>query len=126
MTERLIISLLLAALAIALFWLARQAHARRATGQLSPSGRARLLYFRGDHCAPCVTQSHFLDELAPVFAGKVQFEQIDVEREREAASRFAVFTLPTTLLIDGRGQVRHINYGLTPAGKLARQLEEIA
>ena len=36
-----------------------------------------------------------------------------------------MFSLPTTVLVDGRGQVRHVNYGLTDAHKLGRQLAQL-
>jgi len=36
-----------------------------------------------------------------------------------------VFTLPTTLIVDPHGTVRHANYGLVDARKLAGQLRKV-
>ena len=55
----------------------------------------------------------------------VTIERIDATRDPETAARYRVFSLPTTVLVDGRGQVRHVNYGLTDAHKLGRQLAQL-
>ena len=47
------------------------------------------------------------------------------ERDPDTATRYSVFTLPTTVLVDADGRVRHVNYGLTDANKLGRQLAEV-
>jgi hypothetical protein len=63
--------------------------------------------------------------LAAQWEGRLRIEHIDAEREPGMAARFSVFTLPTTILIDGDGHVRQVNYGLADARKLGRQLEGI-
>ena len=50
---------------------------------------------------------------------------VDAERDPDTAAHYRVFTLPTTVLLDSRGQVRHVNYGLTDAHKLGRQLAQL-
>ena len=84
-----------------------------------------LLYFRSDSCAPCVTQASYLQALEQQIGGQVSIQKIDADMEPNVASLFGIFTLPTTLIIDKGGEVRHINYGLTAATKLAQQLESI-
>ena len=88
-----------------------------------PLGRPSLLYFRSDSCAPCQTQANYLKNLEEEYDGQLIIRKIDVELEPEVAARYRVITLPTTLIVDADGQVRHINYGLTDTTKLARQLE---
>lgn len=126
MIERLVITIALvgvSALALVAF---RQAHAWRigrsaAAGSLEP----RLLYFRSDYCAPCVTQMHHLDALRDRYENRLVIEKIDVETEADKASRYGVFTLPTTLVLNRQGDVAYINYGLTGAAKLTRQVERV-
>lgn len=123
--ERAVISLaLLALLAIAYMGL-RRWHVRRIGRRSGYGYRPALLYFRSDHCAPCVTQSRLLQQLPEQVTKQITIERIDAERERDTADSFGIFTLPTILLLDRQGSVRHVNYGLTDAGKLARQLESV-
>lgn len=121
MVERLLITLALVALGLALMTLLGQRHRRRATAVAGGAARPRLLYFYGDHCAGCHTQARFLDRLA----GAIPIERIDVGRKPDVAEQYGIFTLPTTLLVDAQGAVRHINYGVTDNKRLHRQLEKI-
>ncbi len=123
MLERLALVLVLAAAGVAAYALFRQLHMRR----MQPAaavGRPTLLYFRSDSCAVCPTQGRYVDQLAAQWA-ELTIERIDAERDPDTAARYRVFSLPTTVLIDGRGQVQHVNYGLTDAHKLGRQLASL-
>jgi len=129
MLERVLLTLGLALLGIILVTILRLLHQRRASrltmtataGERQPA----ILYFRSDHCAPCQVQSHHLRQLQRDLDGRLAVREIDAERERELAAHYGIFTLPTTLITDGRGQVKHINYGLAATATLARQLENI-
>ena len=124
MLERLALVLVLAAAGVATYALLRQLHMRRMQ-PVAAASRPTLLYFRSDTCAVCPTQGRYVDELAAQW-GDVTVERVDAERDPDTAARYRVFTLPTTVLLDGRGQVRHVNYGLTDAHKLGRQLAQLA
>ena len=52
-------------------------------------------------------------------------EKVDADKDQAAAERYGVFTLPTTLIVDRTGRVRHANYGLTDARRLASQLNSL-
>lgn len=125
MIERIVISLALMALLVVAYSAVRRWHLRRASLSADRSEQPALLYFRSDTCAPCVTQARFLQQLPDQVARQIKIEKIDAEKDRETAARFGVFTLPTILLVDRQGSVRHVNYGLTDARKLARQLESV-
>ncbi len=131
MAERLILTVVLLALSGLAFTVLQVVQRRYATAELAASQstsqtaaqeavQPSILYFRSDTCAPCVTQKRFLEELAA--KQDVRIETIDVLREPERASAFNVLTLPTTIVVGEGGQVKEINYGLTDAAKLARQL----
>ena len=122
MLERLALILVLTAAAVVAYRLVRLVHMRR-MAPAPVAGRPTLLYFRADHCAVCPTQSRYVDQLAAQWDGHI--ERIDAERDPATAARYRVFTLPTTVLIDGGGQVRHVNYGLTDAHKLGRQVADL-
>lgn len=124
MIERLALLLLVGFLAVAAFYALRVAHMRRMRPSVE-SGLPSLLYFRGDSCAVCPTQTRFVDQLAAQWDGRLRVERIDAERDADTALRYRVFTLPTTVLVDRNGKVQHINYGLTDAQKLERQLSAL-
>ena len=129
MIERLLLTLILALLGIVAFTTMRYWHMRRASKANgtypAPVDRPTLLYFRSDSCAPCVTQAHYLQALEHKYGSRVTIQKVDADVEPEIASRYGIFTLPTTLIVDRSGEVRHINYGLTATGKLAQQLEKV-
>ncbi len=86
------------------------------------SGQPTLLYFRSDTCGTCPTQARYLEKLADDENGRFAIQSIDVDTEPEKAKQYGVMTLPTTMILDTTGQVKEINYGLTPSHKLSKQL----
>lgn len=129
MLERLLVTTFFILISGAAILILRYWHMRRVSQAARPAltriERPTLLYFRSEHCAPCVTQAYYLQSVERRFDERLDIKKIDVDVEREMASRYGVFTLPTTLIVDESGDVKHINYGLTAATKLTRQLENI-
>jgi thiol-disulfide isomerase/thioredoxin len=126
MLERLLISAALVLLGTGGFLVFRLDHLRRASRATAavarPAGKPALLYFRSDACAPCVAQARFVQQLQTQFGDAIVVEKVDADKDQAVAVRYGVFTLPTTLIVDRSGQVRHANYGLTDARRLASQL----
>lgn len=126
--ERLIWTILLAAVAVAICRTVRWWQGRRVAQAAVElvSADPTLLYFRADSCAVCPTQGRFVEEaVAKLGHRPLTVHTIDAERDAPTAARYGIISLPTTIVLDGRGTVKHINYGLTYAHKLVRQLEEI-
>ncbi|MDA0243694.1 MAG: thioredoxin family protein [Chloroflexi bacterium] len=123
--ERLLLTLILAATAVALCTALRWWQGRRVQAAVSVAAdRPTLLYFRADSCPSCPTQGRFVAEaIAQLGHNPPSVHLVDAEQERETAARYAVFSLPTTIVLDGRGIVRHINNGLTYPHQLVRQLQ---
>ncbi len=127
MIERFLIVLLVTAVILSLLFMSQWWHKRRIENitqvQAGHDNRPTVLYFRGDSCALCATQTVFLEKLATEW-GAEQFSvrTIDAEKERDTAVQYAILTLPTTIILNGRGDVQQINYGLTNNHKLAQQL----
>jgi thiol-disulfide isomerase/thioredoxin len=124
MLERIAIVLLLSLIGTAVYYAYHHQHKRRLHIEWAKD-RPTLLYFRSDSCSPCMTQSHYLEQLERKFVDRFAMQQIDTEQEPEKAARYGVFTLPTTLVIDRQGEVKYINYGLTDTFRLSRQLESV-
>ena len=125
MTDRIIITLVAMAAGVAAYLLLQRWQRRRASLATVATGRPTILYFRSDHCAPCAAQGRFLDQLADRLGEGLAVQQIDADFEADIAARFGVFTVPTTLVVDGAGLVRHANYGLADARKLTAQLRHL-
>ena len=49
-------------------------------------------------------------------------QKVDAIAERELAERFAIFTVPSTVVIGADGTAANVNYGYADAAKLRRQL----
>lgn len=68
-------------------------------------GRATLLQFSTEVCAPCRSTARVLDDLA-ARTEEVAHVELDVARRPELASKYRVLQTPTTLILDRDGTVR--------------------
>ncbi len=126
MIERIALAAVLVAAGIVGYWLFVYWRLRR-VGRVDEGerGKPAVLYFRSDHCAPCAAQGRFLEQVQVAYGDRLAIEKIDADLRQDEAQRYGVFTLPTTLIVDAGGVVRHANYGLTDDRKLATQLETV-
>ncbi len=132
MGERLLLALAICLLGVSVYAIYRGLHMAgitrlitiRSDGSVGPV-QPTLLYFRSDSCGPCLAQARYLEQVKAEFGSEVAVEKIDADFHPDRAAHYGIFTLPTTILIDASGTVRHINYGLTDARKLAKQLRSV-
>lgn len=111
----LLAGLVLVATAAGLLWRSSAGRVRRAAGPaITPSdvgsrvefgGRATLLQFSTQFCAPCGAARRVLAELADAERGVVHVE-VDLTHRADLARRFDILQTPTVLLLDERGRVR--------------------
>ncbi|MGH7601092.1 MAG: thioredoxin family protein [bacterium] len=85
--------------------------------------RPTLLYFSGENCAACHSQqtpaiAHLREELGDRF----DLVHIDALKQRQLASQWQVWTLPTTIVLNRNGEVQCVNHGATPATRLRKQI----
>ena len=86
-----------------------------------------LLYFSSGDCAPCrLQQSPILASLRKTMEERVHFREYDAVSHPDLANRYRVLTVPTTVVIRPGGSVLAVNYGVTQAAKLQRQLVQAA
>ena len=91
---------------------------------LPRDGRPAVIGFSGDYCLPCKTQQRpALDRLREDLGASLHVLELDALEHADLAARYGVLTVPTTVVLDGRRSVIAINYGFTPAGKLAAQVQ---
>ena len=124
--ERIIITGIIILIGVVAYSLFKQWHLHN-IGQLETAvaGNPTILYFQSDSCATCPTQSRFLNQLNQAKNGRLTIQKINADQELETADKYRVFTLPTTILMDAKGNVRKINYGLTNTQKLDKQISEL-
>ena len=91
-------------------------------GPLRP-GAFTLVYFTTPTCVPCKTvQRPAIEGLKKLLGNALHVVEIDATEKPELASRWGVLSVPTTFVIDPRGEVRHINHGVTRAEQLLLQI----
>lgn len=130
MIERLIIVVILAALGClgCRLYNRRKLDRVTRTAQFDPvllefnAGTPGILLFTADFCAPCKLQQQPAIQRVVNETG-VQYIQVDVAANPEAAERWGVLSLPTTYILDKDGKPREVNHGITPAEKLKQQLQ---
>ena len=98
---------------IGLIWRASTGRSRVAHGEAHDfaTGRAALLQFSTDVCAPCVSTHALLERIA----GERQIDHIDVDvtHRPDIANRFNLLQSPTTLVLDAQGNI-HARIGGAP------------
>ncbi len=86
----------------------------------------RILAFSSEDCRPCHTlQRPALARLLDARQGQVSVVEIDAPGSPELARRYAVLTVPTTVVLDASGKAHAINYGFAPAEKLLAQVDAL-
>jgi thiol-disulfide isomerase/thioredoxin len=89
-----------------------------------PKGKPVILYFTTPTCVPCKTvQRPALQRLQEQAGEKLQVVEIDASLQPEVANRWGVLSVPTTFIIDGKGNPKHVNHGVAPLEKLQKQLK---
>jgi thioredoxin len=66
--------------------------------------RPCLVDFYADWCAPCRIVSPILEDLAKVYAGRIDIYKIDVDKEREIAIFFGVQSIPSFMYCPLQGK----------------------
>ena len=91
------------------------------------AGVPAILYFTTPQCIPCRTiQGPAIEELREQYRDRLHIIKIDASDRTDLANYWGVLSIPTTFIIDGAGQPRHVNNGVTTAPKLRQQLREFA
>ncbi len=85
-----------------------------------------IVYFTTPDCAPCKTiQRPALHKLSDLMGDKLQVVEIDATQQPELAKQWGVMSVPTTFLLDARGEARYVNNGVTRMEKLMEQLQTL-
>lgn len=86
-----------------------------------------LVYFTTPDCAPCKTvQRPAIKQVSRLLGEKLEVVEIDATQRPDLAKSWGVMSVPTTFLLDARGEARYVNHGVIRADKLMEQLETLS
>lgn len=107
----IVLGLVAVSTALGLAWKSQQGRVRRASSAVDLpegivlGGRATLLQFSTEVCAPCRATHTVLDSLARD-TDQVNHVDVDLTHRPDLASRFGILQTPTTFILDRDGVVR--------------------
>ena len=85
-----------------------------------------IVYFTTPDCVPCKTiQRPALDKVTALFGEELQVVEIDATERPDLAKIWGVMSVPTTFLLDSRGQARYVNNGVARVEKLMEQIQTL-
>ena len=82
-----------------------------------------LVDFWAEWCGPCRMVAPILDELAVEYEGQVTIAKLNVDENREAASRFGIRSIPTILFFKDGAQVEQV-IGALPKSALKAKVQQ--
>ncbi len=85
-----------------------------------------IVYFTTADCAPCKTiQRPALEKVTGLFGEKLQVVEVDAVQRPDLAKTWGVMSVPTTFLLNSRGEARYVNNGVARVEKLMEQIQTL-
>jgi thiol-disulfide isomerase/thioredoxin len=113
------------------YWLVNQRLLVRARNNLftlfnTLPNKPVLVYFTTPDCAPCKTiQRPAINRVSNVLGGSLEVVEIDATERPDLAKVWGVMSVPTTFVLDARGEARYVNNGVARAEKLLEQIQTL-
>jgi thiol-disulfide isomerase/thioredoxin len=118
-------------LGLVAYWLLTQRLLSRAKNNLnsllSPlPNKPVIIYFTTPDCVPCKTvQRPALNKLITLLGEKLHVVEIDAAERPDLAKTWGVMSVPTTFLLNAKGEARYVNNGVARAEKLMEQIQTL-
>ena len=113
------------------YWIISQRLLVRARNNLfnlfpTPPNKPVIVYFTTPDCAPCKTiQRPALHQVSKLMGENLEVVEIDATERPDLAKTWGVLSVPTTFLLDARGDAKYVNHGVTRAEKLLEQIRNL-
>ena len=118
-------------LGVGVYWLMNQFLLSRAKNNVSSllhplPNKPVIVYFTTPDCAPCKTvQRPALEKLTSLLGEKLHVVEIDATERPDLAKTWGVMSVPTTFLLNSRGEARYVNNGVARVEKLMEQIQTL-
>ena len=90
-----------------------------------PPGKPAVVAFSAPYCRDCHTlQEPALARLEQTLNQPVNIKQLSALDYPELVEQLGILTVPSTVVIDAKGTVRHLNLGYASDAKLREQLAQ--
>ena len=128
---RLFLAIGIIILGAAAYWLINQRLLARAKNNLftlfkTLPKKPVLVYFTTPDCAPCKTvQRPAIEQVRNLLGEKLHVIEINAYERPDLAKLWGVISVPTTFLLDARGEARYVNNGVARANKLMEQIQTL-
>jgi thioredoxin 1 len=93
--------------------------------QVLQSDIPALVDFWAAWCGPCRTVGPIVEELADEYKGKVKVAKLDVDNNKQVASKYGVRGIPTLMLFKD-GQVVDQIVGAVPKSRIKELLDKVS
>jgi thiol-disulfide isomerase/thioredoxin len=113
------------------YWLVNQRLLIRARNNIftlfnSLPNKPVLVYFTTPDCAPCKTiQRPAINRVSYALGEELEVVEIDATQRPDLAKAWGVMSVPTTFVLDTRGEARFVNNGVARAEKLLEQIKTL-
>jgi thioredoxin 1 len=85
-----------------------------------------LVYFTTPDCVPCKTiQRPAIEKVTAVLGEKLEVIEINAYDQPDLAQTWGVMSVPTTFILDTKGEARYVNNGIARAEKLLEQIQTL-
>ena len=86
----------------------------------------RILSFSSADCRQCKQlQGPALQRVQEARSGSVAVVEVDAPSDPDLTAHYSVLTVPTTVVLDGRGKAHAVNYGFAPTHRLLEQVDAL-
>ena len=125
------LAIVIIGLGVAAYWLIHQRLLMRARSNIfalfsSLPNKPVLVYFTTPDCIPCKTvQRPAIHRVSHLLGEDVAVVEIDATERPDLAKAWGVMSVPTTFILDSRGEARYVNNGVARAEKLLEQIQAL-
>jgi thiol-disulfide isomerase/thioredoxin len=113
------------------YWFVNQRLLMRARNNVftlfsAPPNKPVLVYFTTPDCVPCKTvQRPAINRVSHLLGAELEVVEIDARERPDLAKAWGVMSVPTTFVLDARGEARYVNNGVARAEKLLEQIQTL-